>query len=78
METLHSNPIDYEKLVEGKSAKELLNMVIGQYEKLNSNEEMTAFYKLIYSERVFSAQAAKIMATETNKMELKKEQSYLP
>lgn len=67
---MQEGPTDYEKLVEGKSAEETLNLAVSQYDKLTTNKEMTAFYKLIYSERVFNKSAAKIIAMETTKMEL--------
>lgn len=76
LKSIQEGPTDYEKLVQGKSAEEILSSLVCQYQKMNSNEKMTAFYKFIYSERVFSSAAAEIMAAETRKMELATRQLF--
>lgn len=60
--------IDYTVIFAGKSALEILRMMVGGYFHMNQQEHMLNFYKVIYSERNIQPMAAKILAEETGKM----------
>ncbi len=60
--------IDYAELFGGKTALEILRLAVGGYEKMTSQKDMLTFYKVIYSERCFEPEAAKILKEETEKM----------
>ena len=60
--------IDYTIIFAGKSALEILKMMVGGYFNMNKQEHMMNFYKVIYSERSLNPMAAKIVAEETDKM----------
>ena len=60
--------IDYTVIFAGKSALEILRMMVGGYFHMNQQEHMLNFYKVIYSERSIQPMAAKILAEETEKM----------
>lgn len=60
--------IDYTVIFAGKSALEILRMMVGGYFYMNQQEHMLNFYKVIYSERSIQPMAAKILAEETEKM----------
>jgi len=60
--------VDYDKFVQGKSAGQVLMAVVIGYQTMNSQKDMSAFYKFIYSERSINAAAANIMLTETETM----------
>ena len=60
--------IDYTIIFAGKSALEILKMMVGGYFNMNQQEHMMNFYKVIYSERSLNPMAAKIVAEETDKM----------
>ena len=60
--------IDYTVIFAGKSALEILRMMVGGYFHMNQQEHMLNFYKVIYSERNIQPMAAKILAEETEKM----------
>ena len=59
---------DYTIIFAGKSALEILRMMVGGYFNMNQQEHMLNFYKVIYSERSLNPMAAKIVAEETDKM----------
>ena len=60
--------IDYTVTFAGKSALEILRMMVEGYFNMNQQEHMLNFYKVIYSERSLNPMAAKIVAEETDKM----------
>lgn len=60
--------IDYTVIFAGKSALEILRMMVGGYFHMNQQEHMLNFYKVIYSERNIQPMAVKILAEETEKM----------
>ena len=60
--------IDYTVIFAGKSALEILRMMVGGYFNMNQQEHMLNFYKVIYSERSLNPMAAKIVVEETDKM----------
>ena len=66
--TANIGAIDYTTFFAGKSALEILRMMVGGYFNMNQQEHMLNFYKVIYSERSIQPMAAKIMAEETEKM----------
>lgn len=66
--SLSINEIDYTKLINGKSLKDILIGTINNYNNINMQENMLAFYKVIYAERTFNPVAAKIIVEETNRM----------
>lgn len=66
--SLSIGEIDYARLIEGKSLKEILMLTINNYNNMNMQENMLKFYKIIYAERTFNHLAAKILIEETNRM----------
>ena len=60
--------VDMGELMEKKSAREILLTSVKNYAKMNEDENMRRFYKLIYSQRAIESAAAKIMAEETRRM----------
>ena len=66
--SLSIGEIDYARLIEGKSLKEILMLTINNYNNMNMQESMLKFYKIIYAERTFNPLAAKILIEETNRM----------
>lgn len=67
-EALSTADIDYGELVKGKTMEEALNEAVSNYINMNSGENMLLFYKVMYSERAFNPDAAKIIAEETRRM----------
>lgn len=59
---------DWDNIPPNVPANEILKVAVKNYIKINQNEEMTKFYKVIYSERALSKQAAGILIEETEKM----------
>lgn len=68
--------IDYTIIFAGKSALEILKMMVGGYFNMNQQEHMLNFYKVIYSERSIQPMAAKILAEETEKMVIATKQLF--
>ena len=68
--------IDYTVIFAGKSALEILRMMVGGYFNMNQQEHMLNFYKVIYSERSLNPMAAKIVAEETDKMMIATKQLF--
>ena len=66
--SLSIGEIDYARLIEGKSLKEILMLTINNYSNMTTQENMLKFYKIIYAERTFNPLAAKILIEETNRM----------
>ena len=66
--SLSIGEIDYARLIEEKSLKEILMLTINNYNNMTTQENMLKFYKIIYSERTFNPLAAKILIEETNRM----------
>ena len=60
--------IYYTVIFAGKSALEILRMMVGGYFHMNQQEHMLNFYKVIYFERSIQPMSAKILAEETEKM----------
>lgn len=64
-------------IFEDKSAYEILSCLVNNYIALSSEPNMLMFYKVIYSERTISSEAAKILVTETEKMIAATKQIFL-
>lgn len=60
--------IDYGEFIKGKSAEMVLKQAVSNYEKMCGENEIFAFYKIIYSQRSVDPIAAKILAEETRRM----------
>lgn len=60
--------IDYDKLAEGRSLKEILTDSVTSYKRMVNDPKMYFFYKIIMSERSINSAAAEIMVKETKKM----------
>jgi len=60
--------IDYDKLVQGKTAEQVLTEVVTNYKNMNAQKDIANFYKLIYSEMAINPSAAMIMLIETESM----------
>ena len=58
--------MDYGTIFAGKTALEILRQMVGGYVRMNQQEQMLMFYKVIYSERCIQPMAAKIMAEEVD------------
>ena len=67
-EKANIKPIDYSTFFDGKTAYEVLQIVVQGYMQMNLQENMMNFYKVIYSERSLNPMAAKIVAEETDRM----------
>ena len=61
-------PVDYSSLFIGKTACEVLRVMVQGYINMNHQEQMLTFYKVIYSERSIQPMAARIVAEETERM----------
>ena len=59
---------DYGKLVEGRSLREILTIVVNSYRRMNQNPQMDMFYRVIESERFINKMAADVMVSETKTM----------
>ncbi len=68
LEQTNVSVVDYSELFIGKSAFEVLQQVVSNYETMNQQKYIRMFYKVVYSERCINSMAAKIMAEETEKM----------
>lgn len=75
-ESMGSTMVDYGELLKGKTALEVLQFVVGNYQKMNEDKYMQMFYKVIYSERSIDGMAAKIMVEKTEKMILATKQLF--
>lgn len=71
-----SEETDYERFVENKSLREILQGVVMSYKKMNLEDDMAKFYKVIMSERSINKDAAAIMVKETQKMILTTKQLF--
>lgn len=60
--------IDYGAFVKEKSLEQALMQSVSNYNRINEDEKMVSFYKVIYSERATNPIAAKIMVEETKRM----------
>ena len=67
-ENMSLTDIDYGEFIKGKTLEEILTQSVSNYIRMNEDEKMTSFYKVIYSERAINIIAAKIMADETKRM----------
>ena len=74
--TVNIGAIDYTTFFAGKSALEILRMMVKGYFNMNQQEHMMNFYKVIYSERSLNPVAAKIVVEETDKMILATKQLF--
>lgn len=74
--TANIGTIDYTTFFVGKSALEILRMMVGGYFNMYQQEHMMNFYKVIYSERSLNPLAAKIVVEETDKMILATKQLF--
>ena len=66
--TANIGAVDYTTFFAGKSALEILRMMVKGYFNMNQQEYMMNFYKVIYSERSLNPVAAKIVVEETDRM----------
>ncbi|MBR4554236.1 MAG: TetR/AcrR family transcriptional regulator [Ruminococcus sp.] len=67
---------DYGEFVKDKTAEQALSISVGNYISMNSQKEITDFYRLIYSQRAVDAAAARIMKDETQRMILATKQLF--
>lgn len=74
--TANIGAIDYTTFFAGKSALEILRMVVKGYFNMNQQEHMINFYKVIYSERSLNPVAARIVAEERDNMILATKQLF--
>lgn len=74
--TVNIGAIDYTTFFAGKSALQILRMMVKGYFNMNQQEHMINFYKVIYSERSLNPVAARIVAEETDNMILATKQLF--
>ena len=74
--TANIGAIDFMTFFRGKSALDILRLMVSGYFNMNQQEHMMNFYKVIYSERSLNPVAAKIVVEETNKMILATKQLF--
>lgn len=60
--------INYSDFIKGKTLEKVLIQSVSNYTKINTDDDLFAFYKVVYSERAVNPIAAKIIIDETNKM----------
>ena len=60
--------INYSDFIKRKTLEEALIQSVSNYTKINTDDDLFAFYKVVYSERSVNPIAAKIIIDETNKM----------
>ena len=60
--------INYSDFIKGKTLEKVLIQSVSNYTKINTDDDLFAFYKVVYSERSVNPIAAKIIIDETNKM----------
>ena len=60
--------IDYDRIAEGRSLKEILTDSVASYKRMVNDQKMYFFNKIIMSERSINSAAAEIMVKETKKM----------
>lgn len=75
-EKANIKPIDYSTFFADKTAFEVLQTVVQGYIRMNHQEQMLDFYKVIYSERSIQPMAARIVAEETEKMVIATKQLF--
>lgn len=69
-------PIDYGRLVRGRSAVDILQGAVEKYRQITRDSDMRMFYRFIMSERMFNKEAARIMVKETERMILATKQLF--
>lgn len=60
--------VDYRKIIEGKTAYQVLYGVVSSYISKGQRSEMAKFFKVVKAESNYDSIAAKIMVEETNTM----------
>ena len=60
--------INYSDFIKGKTLEKVLIQSVSNYTKINTDDDLFAFYKVVYSERAVNPIAAKIIIDEANKM----------
>lgn len=75
-EKANIKPVDYSTLFAGKTAFEVLQALVHGYIRMNQQEEMLNFYKVMYSERSIQPMVARIVAEETSRMILATKQLF--
>ena len=60
----------------GRTAQEILQQMVDSYISMNHQNQMMAFYRIIYSERCIQPMAARIMAEEAERMILATKQLF--
>lgn len=59
---------DVSLFLQNKTVCEFLQTMVANYIKMSSEENIQMFYKVVYSERAFCSEAAKILTSESEKM----------
>ena len=67
---------DYSSMFAGRTAQEILQQMVDSYISMNHQNQMMAFYRIIYSERCIQPMAARIMAEEAERMILATKQLF--
>lgn len=68
--------VDFGMLFANKTALEVLQLIVENYVKMNQDEHIQMFYRVVYSERCIEPMAARIMAEETERMILATKQLF--
>lgn len=69
-------PVDYARLFQGKTALEVLTLVVNNYRSMNRDAHLLQLYKVIYSERTREPVAVQILVEETEHMILATKQLF--
>ena len=69
-------PVDYARLFRGKTALEVLTLVVNNYQSMNRDAHLLQLYKVLYSERTREPVAAQILVEETERMILATKQLF--
>lgn len=67
---------DYSSMFAGRTAQEILQQMVDSYIRMSHQDQMMAFYRIIYSERCIQPMAARIMAEEAERMILATKQLF--
>ena len=67
---------DHSSMFAGRTAQEILQQMVDSYISMNHQNQMMAFYRIIYSERCIQPMAARIMAEEAERMILATKQLF--
>ena len=75
-ETVNPTGTDYGDMVKHQPPDEIIKFIVGNYMKMNSEPKINMLYRVVYSERSFQPEAARIMKEEAERMMLATKQLF--